>query len=689
MKAFEYLAELGVPSELLTTTAGRKLLTRDDPMLFAIVYELPHLIRPGDGEASIAQFHIDICEYAQSWLTNEGSRDCWIAPRNSGKSTWLFTLLPLWAAAHGHKKFIAAFSDSEDQASGHLRTFKSELDNNELLKKDYPELCRPMMAGAVKRYISQSNTMIQQANGFSFSAKGIDSKSLGLKIGNTRPDLILLDDIEPTESNYSPHLAETRKRTMLDGVFMLNDRATIVIVGTTVMSNSIIDQLRKVGEYRTTWGSTNRQREVDSDIESHKQGEDECTDNNYYVNHCEGNLSSDEGEISTSYPSESIGVSVSHSLTDIDNKSVLDEIEGTDSISQNDVSTQIGRALSNGTKLSIVGDSDTQSLSLQELTSADSGECLTKAGDHDSCPAENDLKSNAPFHTSSIPNSHIRDFAELEAQQLALLQDAPVPNKGESVLDEKQIESVSFYDSLDQELQWVVDERINVHYYPAVVIDVDGTESSWWPEYKPLDELDKIRHTRSFAMNYMNRPVNVDASYWLESDIQIAECAEGYKYTLISVDPAVSTKQSNDYTALTVISLGNDGLVYVRHAEQVRIVSTALRDRVNELIETFDAQLVLCETNQGGMLWSSVFDGITANYKGIHQTEPKPVRAGRALDYYRKDKVRHTRHFTELEEQMYSYPKVAHDDLLDSMGAGVHYFLSFSNRPRVRKRSYI
>lgn len=689
MTPLDYMRQLDVPGELLTTTAGRKLITRDDPMLFAIVYELPHLIRPGDDEASIAQFHIDITEYAQSWLTNEGSRDCWIAPRNSGKSTWLFTLLPLWAAAHGHKKFIAAFSDSEDQASTHLRTFKSELDNNELLKKDYPELCKPMMGGGVKRYIAQSNTMIQQANGFSFSAKGIDSKSLGLKIGNTRPDLILLDDIEPTESNYSPHLAETRKRTMLDGVFMLNDRATIVIVGTTVMSNSIIDQLRKVGEHRTTWGSSNPQPKVDSDIANRKQGEDECTDNGYYVNNCKGSLSADKGKISTSYPPESIEVSVSHSLTDIDNKSVLGEIEGTDSIAQNGESAQTMRTMSIGTKLSIVGDSDTQSLSLQELTSTDSDELLTKAGECEASSTENDLKSNASFHASSIPNSHMRDFQELEAQQLAVLQDAPVPNKGESVLDEKKIESVSFYDSLDQELQWVVDEQINVHYYPAVVTNADGTESSWWPEYKSLDELNEIRHTRSFAMNYMNRPVNVDASYWLESDIQIAECAEGYKYTLISVDPAVSTKQSNDYTALTVVSLGNDGLVYVRHAEQVRIVSTALRDRVSELIETFDVQLVLCETNQGGMLWASVFDGITANYKGIHQTEPKPVRAGRALDYYRKDKVRHTRHFTELEEQMYSYPKVAHDDLLDSMGAGVHYFLSFSNRPRVRRRSYI
>lgn len=684
MTPYDYIQD--VPRDLLTSTAGRKLLTRNDPMMFAIVYELHHLIRQGDSEASLAQFHIDITEYAKSWTKNEGRRDCWIAPRSSGKSTWLFTLLPLWAAAHGHKKFIAAFSDSEDQASRHLQSFKNELDTNELLKKDYPELCSPKMGGGVKRYIAQSNTMIQQANGFSFSAKGVDSKSLGLKIGNNRPDLILLDDIEPTESNYSPHLAETRKRTMLDGIFLLNDRAPIVIVGTTTMSNSVLDQIRKVGEYATTYRSRAGEQVVNDDSLLNTTV-NAYTDTIYYVSLDKGNLTDEMHETDTPRPTESIGLLIGHSVPDIANNSAVVDIEANESISQNDELAANGGELSSSTKLPIPGDSDTESLSLQELTSTNSDQLLTKAGECE--PDKNGFNSNACFSASSIPNSHITKFQMLEAQQLDLLRDTPTPNNGESYLEEKQIESVSFYDSLDQDLQWVVDEKIQVHYYPAIYEDADGIECSWWPEYKPLDELNEIRHTRSFAMNYMNRPVNVDAEYWRESDIQIGECVDGYVRTLISVDPAVSTKQSNDYTALCVVSLGEDGLIYVRHAEQVRYVSVELRNRVNELVETFEAGLVLVETNQGGMLWSSVFDGVKANYKAIHQTEPKPVRAGRALDYYRKDKVRHTRHFAELEEQMYSYPKVTHDDLLDSMGTGVHYFLSASNRPRVKRKSYI
>ncbi len=631
---------------------------------------------------------MDLAEHGKTWIENEPSRHAWIAPRESGKSQWLFKILPLWAAAHEHVKFIAAFSDSENQATTHLRSFKKELDNNALLKKDYPLLCAPMMGTHVKRYVSQSNEQIEQANGFIFVAKGIDAKSLGLKVGNKRPDLILLDDIEPTESNYSINEVEKRKRTMLDGVFYLGSNAKIEIVGTTTMSGSLIDQCRQVWEHEHTWNASHI---VDQAAQTDdKQCERYRADNIDYVSLAKGNLTSDIGEIGTSNQLQAIEHAFSYSETKEPFSCPESQIEAFVSplhTVEHDGNSQVDIV---GEKPEINSEDGYINSTVNDDLSRSSDKSLTISEACESSVVENDFNFQSVFDHASIPNNCVSEIENFETRQQQELAKFRTPNKndGEQKLAKAENGHIDFYDSLDSGLQWIIDERIEVHYYPAIVIDEQGNESSWWPEFKSMAILERDRHTRAFAMNMMNRPVNVDAQYWNEHDIHIDELAE-YRWTVLSVDPAVSTKQSSDYTAFVIVSLGTDGLVYVRHAEQLKLVSTELRERANELIELFAVDLLLIETNQGGMVWSQVFDQIKCKYKAIHQTEPKPVRAARALDYYRKQKVRHTRHFDQLEQQMHSFPKVAHDDLVDALGAGLYYLLNATNAPRIRKRTYL
>jgi predicted phage terminase large subunit-like protein len=165
-----------------------------------------------------------------------------------GKSTWVFHIHPLWAAAHGHRQYIVAFSDSEDQAMGWLRNFKMELDANALLQEDFPELCDTYKKSeGAKAYMDNRNAT-QRGNGFIFQAKGVDSAILGANIGGLRPQVILFDDIEPPEANYGPTELKKRKSTILTTHFYLNTFANVVFVGTTTMPNSLIDQMRKVGD---------------------------------------------------------------------------------------------------------------------------------------------------------------------------------------------------------------------------------------------------------------------------------------------------------------------------------------------------------------------------------------------------------------------------------------------------------
>jgi phage terminase large subunit-like protein len=108
---------------------------------------------------------------------------------------------------------------------------------------------------------------------------------------------------------------------------------------------------------------------------------------------------------------------------------------------------------------------------------------------------------------------------------------------------------------------------------------------------------------------------------------------------------------------------------------QLKVSPSELADRVSALVETYNPGIIYVETNQGGDLWQDVFKHIPVRYKSIRQSVSKQIRAGKALNFYQQGKVRHTQHFPALEEQMWSFPKVSHDDVLDAVVSGILYFL--------------
>jgi predicted phage terminase large subunit-like protein len=484
MQVQEVLKE--VDARLLTFSEGRRELCRLNPLLFAIVY-MPHHLMDATGRITLSEFHVDLADYYGRTLpfkspTARGPRDAWIAPRGCGKSTWLFTIIPIWAAAYGHIKFAAAFSDAASQAETHLMTFKTELLSNEYLNTDFPELCA-LKKGKDSRPVADSAWRTMRANGFIFDANGIDTNSLGKKVGAQRPDFIILDDIEKGEKNYSEYQAGQQKNTVLDDIAPMGAPGyQMVFVGTTTMPNSVMDQFRK------------------------------------YVD-----------------------------------------------------------------------------------------------GYHE-----------------------------------------------------------------DRELMWIKDHNINVHYYPAILTADDATERSVWPEKWPLPELQSQRHRRDFAKNFMNKPMAIEGALWEDGDIQYHEAAS-YGNTLISIDPAVTKNKFSDYTGIAVLSRGEDEegheRLYVREAMQVKLGPEELAEKVKMLAELYESGVTFVETNQGGDLWRNVFKDVPGRYRSNHNTDSKSIRAQKALNYYQRDMVRHTRTFPTLEEQMWAFPKVSHDDVIDAVVNGILYFL--------------
>lgn len=499
---------LDILMAMLSTQSGRIDYTRDEPLLFALTYLGKSLVMPApideadgaaseEGIVSMCEFHWDLCEKAREWSEKPAgqfgpaeARDAFIAPRDAGKSTWLFKILPLWAAAHGHVKFVAAFADSGPQAKKHLSSFKRELEMNPLLNEDYPELCQPMKRrGNVN--VSDTQDLYQAKSGFVFAASGADTSVLGMKVEDQRPDLIILDDLEPDEASYSDYQAGQRLSTLTDAILPLNIRARVVLSGTVTMPGSITHQLIK-------------------------------------------SISNKEEE-----------------------------------------------------------------------------------------PAE-----------------------------------------------------------------WIVTEKFKVHHYKPIISNEDGTERSLWPEKWPMDWLNLVRHTRSFAKNYNNDPLAVDGQYWTRDDFTYGsvDCVK----TVLSVDGAVTKKKTSDFTALAVVgATGHQPgdarrQCEVKYATAVKLTGAALRNKVLDILQMYpEISLILIEGNQGGELWREVFHNMPVRILIFNNSEPKEVRAGRVHALYQRvpTRVVHTQRLQQAEEQMVGFPKLPHDDLVDAIGNPILKFLKPVARP--------
>lgn len=474
---------------------ARRLLTRGDPLLFTTMY-LPAALRSPEtgGAVSFCQFHLDIAAAAVQWMRTDlgpaECRDAWVAPRGSGKSTWGFKALPMWSLAHGHRKYVAAFADSGPQSQQHLTSFKRELDTNELLRYDYPKLCAPARRPSGVT-VTDSQALMIAESGAVFQARGIDSSTLGAKVGDQRPDLILFDDVEPPGALYSQYQKEKRLQTILEAVNPMSLNAAQAWLGTTTMHGSVIhDLVRQVVEPAT----------------------------------------------------------------------------------------------------------------------------------------------------------------------------AP---------------------------EWPRDERVRVHYYPAIVTDDDGAEASLWPERWTLEYLQGIRHTRSFKANYLNLPASEDSDYWTADDFRYGT-PPAVTRVVLSIDPAVTSKKGADPTGLAVV--GYDPTAQecvVLHASSVRLTPAGLRARVLQLIERHPSvKAVLLETNQGGDYLAEVLSPLPAKVITIHQSEPKTVRAAKALDHYQSHRVWHEDRVCAavFEQEAQVFPRAAHDDTVDAVSSAVNWFLADFKKPPAAAR---
>ena len=225
--------------------------------------ELPDIVNPERREACRRNLQL-FCEsyqpesYTLGWSKDhpkvfrvaqraaiEGGLFALAMPRGSGKTTITESVV-IWASVYGHRRFTVLIGADKDHASDMLESIKSELENNELLLEDFPEVCYPiaMLEGINNRCRGQTyrgdRTQISwtadeivlptvessAASGAIIRVRGITGRIRGMKAKLTdgtplRPDLVVVDDPQTDESAMSVSQCAARERILSGAVLGL------------------------------------------------------------------------------------------------------------------------------------------------------------------------------------------------------------------------------------------------------------------------------------------------------------------------------------------------------------------------------------------------------------------------------------------------------------------------------------
>lgn len=215
---------------------ARRRLAADSPRAFAKVYLKHHFkLKP-------SQLHEDLFDVLAKATQQRRSRIAIAAPRGHAKTTVASLAYILWSVIYGHEPFVLIVSATGELASGILRTIRDELQANEMIIEDHPELWASRGARAVS--VQVRNNQLKLPSGALIRATGAQQAIRGVKNGPSRPTLIVIDDLEDQEQTESAEqrqkLRDWFNRTLLNAG---EPRTNVVMVGTILHYDSLLANL--------------------------------------------------------------------------------------------------------------------------------------------------------------------------------------------------------------------------------------------------------------------------------------------------------------------------------------------------------------------------------------------------------------------------------------------------------------
>jgi len=168
--------------------------------------------------------------------TGEGDKEANAAPRGNAKSTDSTFGLPIWCAAYRKRRYPLIVSETRAQGEAFLSFIKVELESNERLKQDFPDLVGEGPVWRADQIITRNGVKIQAA--------GAGQKLRGLRHGACRPDLVIGDDLENDEAVESAEQRRKLEAWFFKALMKIGQPDTVyIVVGTVLHHESLLQKL--------------------------------------------------------------------------------------------------------------------------------------------------------------------------------------------------------------------------------------------------------------------------------------------------------------------------------------------------------------------------------------------------------------------------------------------------------------
>ena len=194
-----------------------------------------------------------------------------VAPRGHAKSTCAALAYPLWCICEQRRRNIVIITHESSLATQFVRDIRNELETNDRIIDEYGDLCEEAAtkrrsdgatqgkagrhggtkARSIKRKKAKRRTrpkwseaMFTTASGVTVQAKGSGGSVRGARVGPSRPDLIICDDIEKDDQVATPEgrrkLEHWLRRVVMPA---LSPDGRLLVLGSLIHYDSLLANL--------------------------------------------------------------------------------------------------------------------------------------------------------------------------------------------------------------------------------------------------------------------------------------------------------------------------------------------------------------------------------------------------------------------------------------------------------------
>lgn len=220
-----------------------------------------------------------------------------------------------------------------------------------------------------------------------------------------------------------------------------------------------------------------------------------------------------------------------------------------------------------------------------------------------------------------------------------------------------------------------------------------------WPEKKPKEFFVALRaqyearaQLDQYSQEYLNNPIDDSNTHFRRSDF-INLKAEDFDKRLVyyvTMDLAVTIKQTTDYSVFMVWGVDSDGYIHVRHVIRDRFDSLEIVDVIFELYKAYDPVMFVTEK---GVIANSILPAIQKRmeeddqyfrFELLPSVVDKLQRSQAIRLRARAGRVKIDKQadwYPTFEEEIMMFPRSAKDDQVDAFSLIGHTLNKFYHAP--------